>query len=321
MELQQVRYFLALAETLNFTRAAASCHISQPALTRAIQKLEHELGGDLIRREGLHSQLTDLGFFVRPMLKQVLESANSARTHAKRYQKKEIAHLRLGLAPTISASIVVEPLSELASLVPDLEVDIVESRNDQVPDALLNGEVHAGIADGGDASNERIVRMQLFEERYVIIVSHSHPFADLPVVPLALLPDATWLERIGCEAGEQFRRICVERGRDLKIGHRGYSEGHLQYMAAAGLGVMLAPEHAPCPPGVVIRPIEGNPIQRKVALLVVAGRRQSPALSAFLRIARSRDWQGGIELVRQAAASHMPAPRDRFRDLVQRLAS
>jgi DNA-binding transcriptional LysR family regulator len=66
VELFQIRYFLALSETLNFTQAADKCHVSQPSLTRAIKSLEIELGGELLRRERALSHLTDLGESVLP---------------------------------------------------------------------------------------------------------------------------------------------------------------------------------------------------------------------------------------------------------------
>ena len=68
MELHQVRYFVALARSMNFTRAAEHCNVTQPALTKAIQKLEYELGGPLVFRERQLSQLTDLGKLMLPML-------------------------------------------------------------------------------------------------------------------------------------------------------------------------------------------------------------------------------------------------------------
>jgi len=71
MEMHQIRYFLAVCETLNFTRAAENCNVTQPALTRAIQKLEDELGGLLFRRERHLTHLTDLGRLMRPQLEQV----------------------------------------------------------------------------------------------------------------------------------------------------------------------------------------------------------------------------------------------------------
>ena len=70
MEMHQVRYFLAVARVLNFTRAADECNVTQPSLTRAIKQLEAELGGDLFRRERPAAQLTELGQRMHPLLKQ-----------------------------------------------------------------------------------------------------------------------------------------------------------------------------------------------------------------------------------------------------------
>jgi DNA-binding transcriptional LysR family regulator len=80
MEMHQVRYFLAVARALNFTRAAEECHVAQPSLTRAIRQLEGELGGDLFRRERPQAQLTELGQRMLPLLKQCYDSAISARS-------------------------------------------------------------------------------------------------------------------------------------------------------------------------------------------------------------------------------------------------
>ena len=72
MDLVQIRYFLALAETLNFTRAAERCNVTQPALTRSIQRLEDELGGPLLLRERNLTQLTELGRAMLPLLEQTV---------------------------------------------------------------------------------------------------------------------------------------------------------------------------------------------------------------------------------------------------------
>ena len=77
MELHQIRYFMAVANTLNFTRAAKQCNVTQPALTKAEQKLEQELGGILIHRERQLTQLTELGKTVLPMLEQALASVEA----------------------------------------------------------------------------------------------------------------------------------------------------------------------------------------------------------------------------------------------------
>ena|SRR5215472_4944697 len=101
MEMHQVRYFLAVADTLNFTRAAEQCHVSQPALTRAIQQLEEELGGLLRRRERRLTHLTDFGRLIEPHLRQLFADAEAAKTTAKRFLNMQAAELRLGVMCTI----------------------------------------------------------------------------------------------------------------------------------------------------------------------------------------------------------------------------
>src|SRR2546422_3573744 len=98
MEMHQVRYFLAVARVLNFTRASDECNVTQPSLTRAIKQLEGELGGDLFRRERPHAQLTELGERMHPLLKQCYESAVGARLLATSFKSGEVGSLRLAIS-------------------------------------------------------------------------------------------------------------------------------------------------------------------------------------------------------------------------------
>src|SRR5277367_4017310 len=97
MEMHQVRYFLAVARLLNFTRAADECNVAQPSLTRAIKQLEAELGGDLFRRERPAAQLTELGQRMLPLLRQCYDSAVGARSLASSLKSGEVGALRLAL--------------------------------------------------------------------------------------------------------------------------------------------------------------------------------------------------------------------------------
>ena len=94
MEMHQVRYFLAVAQELNFSRAAESCNVSQPSLSRAIQQLEGELGGRPFHRERQFTHLTDLGQMVRPHLELVYNAA----VKAKRLSQELIQLRRLRFA-------------------------------------------------------------------------------------------------------------------------------------------------------------------------------------------------------------------------------
>ena len=91
MEMQQVRYFVALADTLNFTRAAEKCNVSQPALTRAIQQLEHEFGGPLFHRERGNTHLSELGRMMLPYLQTVDEQTKAAREQARAVKRIRIS--------------------------------------------------------------------------------------------------------------------------------------------------------------------------------------------------------------------------------------
>src|ERR1700757_1711190 len=101
MEMHQIRYFLAVADALNFTRAAEQCSVSQPALTRAIQQLEEEMGGLLLRRERRLTHLTDFGRLLEPHLRQLAADADSAKTTAKRFLNLQQAQIRLGVMCTV----------------------------------------------------------------------------------------------------------------------------------------------------------------------------------------------------------------------------
>ena len=79
MEMHEIRYFLAASRTLNFHRAAEAVHVTQPALTRAIQKLEAELGGLLFHRERNHVRLTDFGCLMRSHLEEILQRSEVAK--------------------------------------------------------------------------------------------------------------------------------------------------------------------------------------------------------------------------------------------------
>ncbi len=101
MEMHQVRYFLALCETLNFTRAAEHCNVSQPSLGRAIGKLEQEMGGPLFRRERNLTHLTDLGRLMSPHLENIYSASEAAQVEAKSFREIETAPLNLGIMCTI----------------------------------------------------------------------------------------------------------------------------------------------------------------------------------------------------------------------------
>jgi LysR family hydrogen peroxide-inducible transcriptional activator len=292
MELHQVRYFVALARSMNFTRAAEQCNVTQPALTKAIQKLEYELGGPLVFRERQLTQLTDLGKLMLPMLNRSLSAVEAARSNANEFKRKKVATLRVALTPSISASILMRPLAEVTRQVSGLQVDLVEVNSSNVFDGLLSGEIGVALGSSciGDAP-DRIDRWGLFDEKVLVACAADGRLAEGAEASLKDLRAARWLEPADCEIARWFRQTYLSDGGTNRTRHRGQG---LHNLVSAGLGIMLAPEHMPVAAGTVVRPIADIEFKRDVELFVVAGRQYSPALDAFVKACRSLDWRAQL---------------------------
>src|SRR6476659_3080593 len=184
MEMHQVRYFLAVARTLNFTRAAEECNVAQPSLTRAIRQLEGELGGDLFRRERPHAQLTELGQRMLPLLKQCYESALGARSLANAIKKGEVGSLQLALSQSIDQSVVIPHVLELGKLFHGLELKLLRGTAFELIDFLKRGDAELGLGATIGDEWERLDRWPLFTEDFRLIVNSAHPIASQSAVGL-----------------------------------------------------------------------------------------------------------------------------------------
>ena len=290
MEMHQVRYFLALARTLNFTRAAEECFVTQPALTKSIQKLEQELGGELVHRERKLTQLTDLGKLVLPMLEQTYAAAQSACQHAKEFQQRTIAPLRIGMTGGVSAGLIADPLAEVARAIAGLEIELVDVAADALAERLLGGDLSAALGGAHEyPAADRIDHWRLFGEGYVVLGSAELPWETGEALTADILGKAVWIEH-GLGGEQELWSACFASGSGPNVAHRGQNLAQLQELVAAGLGLMLAPEHVPLAHGVTAYRIADCVLRHEVGLLAVAGRRYSAALDAFLKLCRARDW-------------------------------
>jgi DNA-binding transcriptional LysR family regulator len=289
MELHQVRYYVALSKALNFTRAAEACNVTQPALTRAIQRLEDELGGPLFHRERNLTQPTELGRLMQPLLEQTLAAAEAAKVQATRFRRSEVASLKLGLPPTISARVISASLKELTRRIPTLELELKMAGEAELAEALLRSEVDVALLDQARELPDRLNTWPLFTESYRLAFAGNHRFAALDVISLAALDGETLLGRRGCAATARLRELCAADGVNLHPRHVSDSEEQIQYLAAAGLGIALVPQHLPVLAALLTRPPSVPSLERSIVLAVVSGRRYSPALDAFTRLTRARD--------------------------------
>jgi DNA-binding transcriptional LysR family regulator len=292
MEMHQIRYFLAVSRLLNFTRAAEECHVAQPSLTRAIKKLEEELGGELFRRERRASHLTELGRMMLPLLGQCYEGAQTARTLADSYAKGDHAPLALAVSKTINLALFVQPLTELARAMPGLSLGFFRGSADEVAEELKSGAAELAIAGQFAEPWERLNCWPLFTEPFVLLVHRNHPLAGRTSVDLGALSDQRLLARPYCEVYNAFMAQLSKHGIDKPAIHRMAQDGDVFALLEGNAGVAILPRTARPPDCTVTVEIAGLKLERSVCLYEAAGRRRSPASSALVRLLRSADLLG-----------------------------
>src|SRR6266542_2570805 len=213
MEMHQVRYFLAVAQELNFSRAAEKCNVSQPSLSRAIQQLEGEFGGPLFHRERNLTHLTDLGEMVRPHLETVYNAAAKAKRLSQDLSQLKRVPLKLGIMSTISPDEIVDLIAALKTRHEGLELRLCDANARDLRDRLLAGDLEAVIyALPGEEIDERTHVMPLFSEQ-IVIADHQCP--SLPYEcpsPVNQLTGECYIHRMTCQFPCYADLILQEKG-------------------------------------------------------------------------------------------------------------
>jgi DNA-binding transcriptional LysR family regulator len=290
MEMHQVRYFLAVARTLNFTRAADDCNVAQPSLTRAIKQLEAELGGELFRRER-PVQLTELGERMLPLLQQCFEAASGARSLAASLKSGEVGALRIALTHSIDLSLLIPYLDQIKRQFNRLEFRFLRGDSQQVGEFLKNGEAELGIAAELGSDWDRLDVWPRFTEGLGVVVNGQHPLASRDSISFDDLRKEQLLSRSYCEHAERINDSLREHGVEVDRRHEISSERDLVELLEADIGIAVVPHTAPIPSTLKRASVEGLDARRTVHLYGVAGRERTAVASAVMRMLRGTDWQ------------------------------
>lgn len=291
MEMHQVRYFLAVARTLNFTRAADECNVTQPSLTRAIKQLEAELGGDLFRRER-PAGLTELGQRMHPLLKQCYDAAAGARSLASSFKSGEIGALRIALTHAIDLALLIPHLNQIKRQFNRLEFCFLRGTSREIAEYLKKGEAELGIAAEVDETWERLDVWPLFTESFELVVSKGHRLAGCDTIELDDLRSEQLLSRNYCEHSKRISASLREHGVDVDRSHEISSERDLIELVEAEIGVAMVPHTSPVPESLKRAAVAGLDARRTVNLYGVAGRQRTTVASAVMRMLRGADWRG-----------------------------
>ncbi len=290
MELNQIRYFLAACQSLNFTRAAEACDVAVPTLSRAIKRLEEEVGGQLFRRERHLTHMTDLGRLMQSHLAEAQQATTTAILEAARYARAD-TRLKIGIITSISAAHLVAFLRKLQSRAPDLDIDIWESHCADVAQALENSEVDIAIITLPDYP-EALRPIELYRERYTVAFAPGHRYGELSEVPLRELEGENYIKRTHCEFPSNFIKLGIAKPyENLHVRYTTEREDWVQSMVAAGLGMTVMPEYLPLLRGIETRPIIEPEVTRTVSIVTKAGRRHTAPVKLALDTARDMEWE------------------------------
>ena len=185
-ELRHLRYFVAVAEELNFSRAARRLRMAQPPLSVAIRQLEQEIGTSLFHRTSREVQLTTAGTVLLDRARRTIAEADGAVAAARRAGAGELGLLRLGYSWTERFETLPVLGQEARRHHPDVELLTEEMRTHLMPAALRSGTIDVALAVYPDVVSEltyRVVR----SERIVAVLSSSHPLAGSGEIPLEAL--------------------------------------------------------------------------------------------------------------------------------------
>ena len=290
MELQQIRYFLAIHEYGGFSRAAEACNVSQPALTAAIRKLEIETGAPVFYREGRRLLMTELGRMLKPHLEQVLAGTQTARDIARNFKLLRQAPLRVGVMTTIGPVRVSRFFKRFHQYYPGVELTVRDAALPMLLRELEGGELDIAVISTPDTLTDAVRSELLYKERYVVVFPSGHRFAQLESISLADVTGEDYVDRLACELREAVMSVCGQRKVELYAAFRSEREDWIESMVLAGLGFAFMPQYSVRLCGLLQRPLVDPPIERTVVIADVRGRERSPATKLFVDAIRAFEW-------------------------------
>jgi DNA-binding transcriptional LysR family regulator len=188
MELRHLRYFLAVAEALNFTKAAARLRVAQPALSRRVQDLEDEIGVDLLKRSPRGVTLTAEGKLFLEKTRQLLKLADESVEQVRALARGEYGELHVGYAPAPTVEILPPALAAFQKAFPRVRILLHDLSEQEFIDGLRNGRLELAIMPRGSDSQSAGLEFEVLRSYPIcVVLAPTHPFARLKTITLEMV--------------------------------------------------------------------------------------------------------------------------------------
>lgn len=291
MEMQQLRYVVAVARTGNFSRAAQQCHVSQPSLSQQVQKLEEELGERLFDRRQREAKLTVAGQSFLPHALRILEEVDLARREASEATDLQRGTLTIGVLPTVAPYLLPELLVAFTRKFPGVEVVVQEDMTARLLQLVLAYEVDFAFVSH-PIRDERLEVRELFTEELLLALPPKHPLAAQEAVRASDLEgEKLIVMKEGHCLGDQVLGFCERRDITPEISFRSSQLETIQALVASGLGLALVPAMAARSKQTgqpVFRPLKNPRPQRRIVAVWPRQRTPGRAANQFLRLVADR---------------------------------
>ncbi|MGH2363630.1 MAG: LysR family transcriptional regulator [Chloroflexota bacterium] len=285
MQLDQLRYFLAVARHLSFTRAAEALPLSQPSLTNQIRKLERELGVELFIRTTRRVHLTPAGEDFVNAAQQILNLVETAEMEMHEFSGLKRGRVLIGTIPTVGAFSLPPLLAEFHRLFPGVELAIQEEGSDVLLQLLLEEAIDVAIITAGEAHpTGALDRRCLVVDEMVVLLPDRHRLAKRSAISLSELEDEQF---VLFKPGYGLRRVvldaCSAAGFQPTVAFETSQRETIYGMVQEGLGVTLLPRAGIHRGDYTWRliPLDPPNVTRELSLAWKAKRRQSEASKAF----------------------------------------
>ncbi len=272
MELRHLRYFLAVADEGNFTRAAANLGIGQPPLSQQIRDLENEIGVALFHRVPHGAELTAAGTAFLEEAKAAVAAAEKAKLAAQSAARGETGRLALGFTASSAFNPVVSgKIRQFRARWPEVRLTLTEMNTSLLMERLVRGEVDAAFIRPG-LENPKDVRMKrLADEPMLIALPSHHPLATHEILPVSALANEAFVmfpRIVGLSLYDDVVAACRDAGFEMIVAQEAPQMPSVVNLVAADLGVSIVPTAIAQIrlAGVTYRPIEGEPLSARLAL-------------------------------------------------------
>ncbi len=292
MDLRRIRYFLTLARTLNFSEAARELKVSQPALSKAIQQLESEVGGSLIRREGRLTHLTPLGERMRASLQDVEDAALRAEQLASRLSNSEMTSIRIAVMCTIDPGMVGQCLAQFQQKHPKLGIQLMDFTATSIQDALLQGKIDVAIIGSPVEAVPRLRTYELFQEKMVVSCGLQNRLAARESIPLKMIAEFPYIDRMRCEFRDMILSIADKHDIDLNIVASSEREDWIKSLLSQDHRISIMPSSSAKSAGLKSVALQDQDLLRSVYLAIPSGREDQTAVRALVSYVKSYDWSG-----------------------------